>query len=142
MKLTLICLVLISISCSSHKKNIESLNNPESSSSWRSASKKLLKDKEKIDDVLLWYSEYLEKHNKTLLKYEVSIKALEKNVNRYANSNEVLKLKKSKLQLSLKKDEISNKHIHFLEDHEIFMNSLTKVIEVKNEIESHDGHDH
>ena len=110
---------------------------------WNKASKKISEDHKEVTGVFEWFKEHVKEHEKEMSSHKTAILEHEKKIKKLENSNTAsIEIKKLTLEFSRKHDEISDEHRHFLKDHNKFMKLVSQLRILKEELETHEGHNH
>ena len=138
--LTLIALIT---SCShiehDHSEHDHSKNHREHIV-WEKEDKVLSDDYKKALSVFSWFKEHIKEHELKVSKHLESIAQHEE----IMNTKNLSKLERSKNELlrSRQHEEMGEDHRHFMKDHAEFMGLIIQLENLKEELESHEGHNH
>ena len=128
------------VSCS-HSDHHESDHEHKNNFVWEREHKKIKHDHQKALALFRWFEKHIDEHENEIKKHNKSLKRMNKSINKMEKAGG-LKHKKAKLNLRRLNSEMTEEHRHFLEDHEEFMKIVHRLMILKKELSSHEGHHH
>ena len=109
---------------------------------WAEERSRIASDKKEMEALSKWASKYIDEHIKKLEEYTLTVKSHKKKLLALKSTSKTLESKKIKLELGREKNEMIERHHHFLEDYAEMKKIIARLREFKVEMASHEGHHH
>lgn len=122
--------------CNSKKKGTKKTTNHI----WSKELSSLSEDKKEISELFTWLESKLSDHQIEIENHEKLNSSYARKV-KYKSKN-TLEIKRMRLEIGRKNEELSSGHMHFLKDHKRLMSVIKKLKELQKEYKSHEGHNH
>lgn len=107
---------------------------------WKQEHKILEKDHMRVTTIMKWLEEHTKEHSNAIRAHEDTMKEHHKKLQSATKSKDSLRAKKLELEARRLHVEMVEKHGHYSEDHAELMELIIKLEELKEELESHEGH--